>query len=81
MKTCPTCGHARLKHDSWGCKERDCGVSIVYLTPNLFAEELQTKKDRETLEHGKALDAEEDRVAEYTVKMIAQRAYSERDYN
>lgn len=77
MKTCPTCGHNRLMHDSWGCKLRDCGVSIVYLTPNLFAEATDNK-DQEALDWGKVLDAESDRVAEYTVTMIAQRAVAER---
>jgi hypothetical protein len=65
-------------HDSWGCKLRDCGVSIIYLTPNLFAEVATDNKDKEALEQGKALDAESDRVSERTVKMIAARAASER---
>lgn len=78
MKICPTCGHDRLMHDSWGCKLRDCGVSIIYLTPNLFAEGTTSSEDQEILKLAKALDTEDDRVSERTVRMIAARAASER---
>jgi len=76
MKTCPTCGHDRLMHDSWGCKMKDCGVSIVYLTPNLFAEK-STGSDQDILDQGKALDAESDRTGESLVRAIAERSVTE----
>ena len=75
MTTCPWCHCDRLMHDSWGCKKKDgCAVSIVHITPIWPSQKKSDPaRNQEIIDQGKALDAEEDRVSESHVRMIADR--------
>lgn len=78
MNKCPTCGHSRLVHDSWGCKTKcGCSVSIVYITPNLFVEVVNKSEEQDAIDQGNLLDVQADKVEEYRVRMIARRAAAE----
>lgn len=76
MILCRACGHQRLLHDSWGCKDCNCRVSIVYLTFDSPAQK-DEKAERETLRLGNVLDGRASRLAEFRLKVLFERAVAE----
>lgn len=80
MSECgPPCKHDRLLHDSWGCKvcKTSCGVSVIYLTPNLYAAKVDKAQEQQVLAQAKALDAELDRKAERDAAIMYERSVEE----
>lgn len=77
MTNCHVCDHDRMLHDSWGCKMKClCGLSIIYLTPNLYADPLD-QMDQEAIGQANAVVAEAERLAESHIRELHERALAE----
>jgi hypothetical protein len=80
MSDCHACGHKRLLHDSWGCREIcGCGVSIIYLTPHP-RQPGDDVVEEEIIAEGNKLAVERDRTEESRIKMMQERQIADGIY-
>lgn len=71
MTNCHVCGHPRLLHDSWGCKEEcRCGVSIIYLAPQPSSKSRDHEVEARLIEQGNELVRQADRLGESHVRSM-----------
>jgi hypothetical protein len=88
MSDCPSCGHKRLLHDSWGCRDRasangpcSCGVSIIFLTPlsplNIPGQRTSPEDEKELLDQAHQFMMEADRKGESRAREMQERAAGE----
>ncbi len=73
MINCHVCGHPRLLHDSWGCRhECSCGVSIIYLTPQLAGSTLDPVVVEKLIKQANELVVQQDRVEESHIRGLVE---------